>query len=97
MKRRKDYDTKASVRNTPHLKEKTWIIGLSYAFSGVNFIACGLGIFGAAFDIYAVFLGAVLLCMVPVSVLDDRKEMRGTLAAALAAYSAPSSTKEILK
>lgn len=79
-------DAFANHRNTPHLIEKTAIILLSYLFSGVNTICTGayfLKTTGEVFYKYLILFGVVMLIMVPVSILDNRRKMRGKLAAIL--------------
>ena len=61
--------------NTPHLREKTIILGMAYFFSGLNLIACGL--LNAADRVIIVML------MSFISTRDKRQENRGTLAVVL--------------
>ena len=80
---KKDYDSVVSPRNTPHLREKTIIIGMSFFFAGINFLFTGVrgakvdGTLGRCFAI----VGIVLILMSPISMVDPRRENRGTLAA----------------
>lgn len=55
------------------------VICLSYGFNGINFILSCI-IENNCNDVYcknSLFLGVVMLCMVPISYFDQRKEMRG--------------------
>lgn len=56
------------------------LICFSYGFAGVNFIVAS---FFRNNDSKILFFGIVLLCMVPISCYDDRKEMRGATYAKL--------------
>ena len=76
---KKDYERLANHRNIPHLIENTIIIVLAYCFSGFNLVAAGLHASGLHVDRYLIMGGVAMLLMVPVSILDDRKEMRGML------------------
>ncbi|MBR6207892.1 MAG: hypothetical protein IKQ69_02740 [Oscillospiraceae bacterium] len=70
------YDDEVSVTNTPHLKEKTIILGLVYFLVGVNFLLHG-AVCGTAEE---VILGVIFLLLVPIVVFDKRRENRGTFA-----------------
>ena len=80
---KKDYDSVVSPRNTPHLREKTIIIGMSFFFAGINFLFTGVrgakvdGTLGRCFAI----VGIVLILMSPISMVDPRRENRGRNAA----------------
>lgn len=74
---KKDYERLASHRNTPHLIENTIVIVLAYLFSGLNLVAAGLRASGSHVDRYLIMVGVAMLLMAPVSILDDRKGMRG--------------------
>ena len=84
--RSKKYDTSASYSSVSNFLEKTWIIALSFAFSGINLIVSGIHLLGtqAGFGKGFIALGAVLMLLVPLHVLDKRVEMRGALAAVFA-------------
>ena len=82
--------------NTPHLREKTIILGMAYFFSGLNLIACGLlnaadrviiacGLLNAADRVIIedILIGIVFLLMAFISTRDKRQENRGTLAVVL--------------
>ena len=84
---KKNYDEKANFRNTPHLRENTIIIVMGYFFLGFNIVISGileLYVFktgNTAMGKYNIVMGILfMLCMVPASILDNRKEMRGTSA-----------------
>lgn len=83
----KRYDEQlADSRNTPHLKENTVIIVLSYFFSGINLIFAGgycIKITEADYLKSLILVGAVMLMMVPISIFDNRRKMRGKLACIL--------------
>lgn len=57
------------------------LICLSYGFTGTNFIIAS--IFGShhPYNKISIMLGIVMLCMVPISCFDKRKEMRGKFSA----------------
>ena len=78
--KRKDYDFYVSPRNTPHLREKTIIIGAAYLMSGGNFLSYGL-MCAKEGGVSEIFLGIVLMLMSPVTMMDPKRENRGTLAA----------------
>ena len=69
-----------SSRNTPHLREKTIIIGMAYLFSGANCIVCGLVCAEGSVVQMELLLGITMLLMVPISVTDEKRENRGMLA-----------------
>lgn len=80
------HENSANRKNTPHLIENTAVIILSYVFSGVNLIYAGfhsIETIDGSLPKYLIFVGVVMLLMVPISVLDNRREMRGKLAAIL--------------
>ena len=69
--------------NTPHLREKTIILGMAYFFSGLNLIACGLLNAADRVIIEDILIGIVFLLMSFISTRDKRQENRGTLAVVL--------------
>ena len=69
--------------NTPHLREKTFILGMAYFFSGLNLIACGLLNAADRVIIEDILIGIVFLLMAFISTRDKRQENRGTLAVVL--------------
>lgn len=79
MRSKKSYEMKANSKNIAHLHEKTLIIIMAYIFSAFNFLVSGL-VFNDKDDIV---MGVVMLFMIPIVILDKRKEMRGSLATAL--------------
>ena len=73
MKKKKQYDTVANVRNTPHLRENLLVICLSYGFLGLNFFLTGVRI---TFEKEkAILLGIVFLILSVVCIFDRRREM----------------------
>lgn len=70
--------TKKEFANWPRLQEYILLICLNYGFTGVNFIILGMievnknkhGFYSS------IMLGIVMLCMVPISYFDPRKENR---------------------
>ena len=78
--KKKNYDFFVSPRNTPHLREKTIIIEMSFFFAGINFLFTGIK--GAKVDrtlgCYFALVGIVLMLVFP---RDPRRENRGTFAA----------------
>ena len=69
--------------NTPHLREKTIILGMAYFFSGLNLIACGLLNAADRVIIEDILIGIIFLLMSFISTRDKRQENRGTLAVVL--------------
>ena len=69
--------------NTPHLREKTIILGMAYFFSGLNLIACGLLNAADRVIIEDILIGIVFLLMAFISTRDKRQENRGTPAVVL--------------
>ena len=69
--------------NTPHLREKTIILGMAYFFSGLNLIACGLLNAADCVIIEDILIGIVFLLMAFISTRDKRQESRGTPAVVL--------------
>lgn len=69
--------------HTPFLREHKNIpyICMSYGFTGANFIISGICVDGSngSFDKLSIMFGIVMLCMVPISFFDRRKEMCGKL------------------
>ena len=65
-------------QNTPKLKLYTWLIGLFYAFSGLNALLSVLGYKGTDTEISAAgWVVGILMCvMVPVAIKDKRRENR---------------------
>ncbi len=55
-------------------------ICLSYGFTGINLIIFSVveGLHSKFFT-HSVVIAVIMLCMIPVSLLDNRKEMRGKL------------------
>lgn len=81
-------ETIANERNTPHLRENTWIIVMSWLFSGLHFLVFGLFLPEIADleigreEIWGfVVMGIVFLLMALISVWDKRKGERGTASA----------------
>ena len=74
---KKDYDFFVSRRNTPNLKLYTRLIGLFYAFSGLNAILC---VICQRVDEKLVFsvviIGIMLFLMVPTATKDPRRKSR---------------------
>ena len=69
--------------NTPHLREKTIILGMAYFFSGLNLIACGLLNAADRVIIEDILIGIVFVLMAFISTRDKRQENRGTPAGVL--------------
>ena len=69
--------------NTPHLREKTIILGMAYFFSGLNLIACGLLNAADRLIIEDILIGIVFVLMSFISTRDKRQENRGTPAVVL--------------
>lgn len=69
-----------SSSNTPNLREKTIIIGMAYLFSGVNCIVDRLVCAEGSVVQGRLLLGIMMLLMVPISVMDEKRENRGMLA-----------------
>ena len=83
MKNKQKHGEKAffvSSSNTPNLREKTIIIGMAYLFSGVNCIANRLVCTEGSVAQGSLLLGIMMLLMVPISVMDKKRENRGMLA-----------------
>ena len=75
----KKHTSKKHIDIFPCLSINILTICSAYGFAGINVIASTF--FTSAsdyvYDKKAFFLGIVLLCMVPISLFDARKEMRG--------------------
>ena len=69
--------------NTPHLREKTIILGMAFFFSGLNLIACGLLNAADRVIIEDILIGIVFVLMSFISTRDKRQENRGTPAVVL--------------
>ena len=69
--------------NTPHLREKTIILGMAYFFSGLNLIACGLLNAADRVIMEDILIGIVFVLMSFISTRDKRQENRGTPAVVL--------------
>ena len=69
--------------NTPHLREKTIILGMAYFFSGLNLIACGLLNAADRVIIEDILIGIVFVLMSFISTRDKRQKNRGTPAVVL--------------
>ena len=69
--------------NTPHLREKTIILGMAYFFSGLNLIACELLNAADRVIIEDILIGIVFVLMSFISTRDKRQENRGTPAVVL--------------
>ena len=69
--------------NTPHLREKTIILGMAYFFSGLNLIACGLLNAADRVIIEDILIGIVFVLMSFISTRDKRQENRGMPAVVL--------------
>lgn len=69
--------------NTPHLREKTIILGMAYFFSGLNLIAFGLLNAADRVIIEDILIGIVFVLMSFISTRDKRQENRGTPAVVL--------------
>lgn len=80
----KNYNRDANHRTVSFLREKTILIGSFYALTGLNgWIAAWLAWLqkqDRSAVVGLVVLGFVMLAMVPVSVLDRRREMRDLFA-----------------
>lgn len=66
----------------PSLNGATFSIALTYLLSGINLIAAGIIEFfnaGGSPAVWLFMVGLVMLLMVPISIVDPRKEMHGTL------------------
>ena len=59
----------------------TLLTCLSYGFVGANFIIASIFESHHPYNKTSIMLGIVMLCMVPVSCFDKRKEMRGKFSA----------------
>lgn len=72
---------KQDSANTSRLQENMLLICLSYGFTGANFIISSIvEINSNNVDCkISIMLGIIMLCMVPISYFDKRKEMRGKL------------------
>lgn len=80
-KKRRKNDFFVSSGNTPHLREKTIIIGMSDLLSGANCIVSWLVCAkGSEIQRIVLLLGIIMLLMVPISVTDNSRENRGTFA-----------------
>ena len=75
MKKKKQYDTVANVRNTPHLKKNLLCICLSYGFLGLNFLLAGVC---TPLSKLAMVLGIIFLILAIVCYFDRRREMCST-------------------
>lgn len=88
---KRDYDEFVSESNTPHLKEKTFVIGASYFFLGVHFVIewrwCVINYVSGQSknNNDLLVLGILFLLLVPVVIIDNRKVHRGTLYAFISA------------
>lgn len=74
---RKDYNETVTYMNTPHLKENTIIIFMSYLLIGLNFAVAGF-CFLQMPELSIVSIPMIF--MAPISITDDRRSMRGTFA-----------------
>lgn len=74
----KNYDFFVSRRNTPNLKLYTWLIGMFYAFSGLNSLLSALVCRECDKEtVFGGWLLGILMClMVPLAVNDPRRENR---------------------
>ena len=53
-----------------------------YGFTGINFIITGMVVgLHSKYFISCIIIAIIMLCMVPVSLFDERKEMRGKFSA----------------
>ena len=77
------YTSFVNDSNTPHLREKTIILGMAYFFSGLNLIACGLLNAADRVMIEDILIGIVFVLMSFISTRDKRQENRGTPAVVL--------------
>ena len=77
------YTSFVNDSNTPHLREKTIILGMAYFFSGLNLIACGLLNAADRVIIEDILIGIVFVLMSFISTRDKRQENRGTPAVVL--------------
>ncbi len=68
------HDELVTLTNTPKLREKTIVLGLSYFYAGINNIIYGI----MKGETDGVFIGIILILFVPIAITDNRKENRGT-------------------
>ena len=59
-----------------YLPKNLLLICLSYGFTGINFILSGI-ISNETYSKILILFGIIMLCMVPISYIDKRKEMQG--------------------
>ena len=75
---RNKYDRTANARNTPHLFERILLNAMLFGFSGINHIILYIFVdqHTPQIDYYALVFGIGMLIMVPISIIDNRIEMR---------------------
>ena len=75
---RNKYDRTANARNTPHLFERILLNAMLFEFSGINHIILYFFVdqHTPQIDYYALVFGIGMLIMVPISIIDNRIEMR---------------------
>lgn len=75
---RKNYDRTANARNTPYLFERILVNAMLFGFTGINHILPYILVdqHTPILDYYALVFGVGMLIMVPLSIIDNRKEMR---------------------
>ena len=78
MNTRKNYDRTANARNTPYLFERILLNAMLFGFTGINHILLYIFVnqHTPQLDYYASIFGVGMLIMVPISIIDNRKEMR---------------------
>lgn len=80
----KNYDKFATNRTVKHLREKTVLLGAFYCSAGVNgvlaYLLAQIGGVDRKIALGLLGLGIVMLAMVPLSVLDRRREERDLFA-----------------
>ena len=72
----------ANKQNTPHLKLYTWLVGLFYAFIGLNVLMSVCWYQGNDTEsvVLMCVLGIVMCMMVPVAIKDRRRDNRNIIA-----------------
>lgn len=82
MGTKKKYDFPVNRQNTPDLKLYNWLLGLFWGFSGFNCILSHFILQTKSDEApgFLLALGIISLLLIPLKLLDDRKENRGLLA-----------------
>lgn len=75
----KKQNVKIGSTNIRRLPENVLLICMNYGFTGVNFIISGIFEINSNDSDYemSIMIGIIMLCMVPISYFDRRKEMCG--------------------